>query len=83
MIPPREEAVEVAEMNIEQDANKYFRLIEASLMLWDGVAEVKIDVPKNDAHLCEYLMTALKINGYTARYVKKSGTSQDYSVYFK
>ena len=66
-VPTKEEAVQIATMNMEQDAGKYWRRVEALLMTWDGKAELSIVIPADERHMIPYLSDQLKAKGFTTR----------------
>lgn len=67
IIPTRDEAIELTTMNIEQDATKFIRRIDALLMMWDGESELSLSFPEEDRYMIKYVKNLLDASGYTTR----------------
>lgn len=83
-IPTRDEAVQVAELNLEMDAEKYIREIESKLIVWDGKTEICLTFKNaSDLFLVSFLVDLLKKKGYEARYTRRPGSATGYNLIFK
>jgi hypothetical protein len=82
-ITSKQTAIEVARLNLEADADKYIRLIEAGLSVWDGSSEIKIEIPERDYAVGGHLAARYKQEGWSTTYTRKSGPSRDWWLVIK
>jgi hypothetical protein len=63
-ITQRDEAVELAQLRIEEDAIKYLRELEAAIGLWDGQQAITLKV--DDESVAQYIVNSYKVAGWEA-----------------
>lgn len=72
-LTPREDAVELARMHLEEDAVPLIRRVEAAISLWDGMDGVRVSTLKGTANtLVEHVAQQYRNYGWDVTVVRAS-----------